>query len=83
LPIIFDFGMASSYCLLAWCIRPRLWRDRYMVWEVAVGRGCGVAGRGWTAVWHGSQGSTDYGHSWPVAKSSTKVLNAKEKHKFV
>jgi hypothetical protein len=62
--------------------RPELWRSRYVAWEVAVDRGRGVAGRGRAATWHGRPGP-DCGSSWPVAKPSTKVLNAKEKHKFV
>jgi hypothetical protein len=45
--------------------------------------GRGMAGRGWAAAWHDRLGFGRCGRSWPVAKSSTKVLNAKEKHKFV
>jgi hypothetical protein len=56
------------------------WCGHCMVWEVAAGRGRGVGGwRAAAANW----GSADHNRSWLVAKSSTKVLNAKEKHKYV
>jgi hypothetical protein len=54
-----------------------------------VGRGRGVAqeagGRLWPRPWRSttSRSSADRDRRWPVAKPSTKVLNAKEKHKFV
>jgi hypothetical protein len=48
----------------------------------------GVGGCGRPGPWLGCcvarpTRAPDHGRSWPVAKPSTKVLNAKEKHKFV
>jgi hypothetical protein len=60
-----------------------LWRGRYVAWEVRGVGGCGQPGlwRGWP--WLGRcvarpVRAPDRGRSWPVAKPSTKVLNAKE-----
>jgi hypothetical protein len=64
------------------CGRLGLWRGRCVAWEVAAGRGRGVGG--WRAAAAGQGwGSADRGRSWPVTKPSTKVMNAKKKHKFV
>jgi hypothetical protein len=69
------------------------WRSRCIAWEVASNRGRGAGGwRAAVASWgHGAggwwaaaagRGSADCGCNWPVAKASTKLLNAKKKHKF-
>jgi hypothetical protein len=64
----------------AW--RGSLWLARAVPLEVAAGQGHGMGG--WRAAAAGQgRGLADRGRSSPVTKPSTKVFNARKKHKFV